>query len=84
MHLIRKYFNDQKWTIDDFKQTEWAGDHRFCSLGNEKDQKKLFMPINCNGVFLDARAGKVHIATFNERGAMTRPSMHIHYDKINI
>ncbi len=26
MYLIRKYFNDQKWTIDDLKQTQWTKD----------------------------------------------------------
>ena len=74
MHLIRKYFNDMKWIIDDLKQTQWSkhtdrDDWYF--LGKQKNNEGKC--INCNGLAINADWAYVIIGAFDEDGDITDP-----------
>ena len=71
MHLIRKFFNDQKWTIDDLKQTQWTKlpGYENYYLGATKNEAGNY--INCNGVQI--WNGNVIIAYFDQDGMPTDP-----------
>ena len=45
-----KYFDDRKWTVTDFEQTQWTkrSNYNHYFLGKEKN--KAGISINCNGV----------------------------------
>ena len=72
MHGIHKYFNDQKWTLQDFINNKWTKltDHKVYYLGKQKNNRGE--PINCKGVVIDDY-GSVHIAAFNQYGKRTKP-----------
>ena len=59
---IKKYFKDRKWSVDDFKQTEWTHntEYNIYCLGKEKNHKGEC--INCNGIMINA--GNSNTQTF--------------------
>ena len=73
MHDICKYFNDQKWTLQDFINKSWTKhpDYNKYYLGTKKNEAGQC--INCKGVEFDARNGNVLIAYFDENGGSTEP-----------
>ena len=84
MHLIRKYFNDQKWTVDDLKQTQWSKVTNYDMYNLGKQKNKRGRCINSNGVGINANAGDVIIAYFDQYGNETRPRIRITKDSFKI
>ena len=83
MHLIRKYFNDQKWTLVEFEQAQWTkhSNRELYYLGNEKNERGII--TNCKGVEIRSY-GAVMIGVFDQTGYPTRPYIKITEDGFEI
>ena len=69
-----KYFDDRKWTVTDFEQTEWNKCPNYNTYFLGKQKNKYGACINCNGVMIFADyGGRVYIGTYDNIGDITKP-----------
>lgn len=78
MHLFYKYFNDQKWTLQDFMNNNWTkmtDGNNWYYLGKEKNDRG--QTFNGNGVGISVDQADVTITTYDHTGHSTKPYIEI-------
>jgi len=74
MHLFYKYFNEQKWTLQDFMNNNWTkmtDGNNWYYFGKEKNYRGQTM--NGNGLGISVDSGSVTITAYDHTGHSTKP-----------